>query len=212
MVRTRIGPCRTAGRWLGAAILLVAAAPAFAADSFRCGGHIVERGDRAIRVEALCGPPSLVEHRPVESVYGYGVDGVETWTYNFGPRKLLRVLTLRNGRVSDISSDGYGFLARDKTASTRAKSRCNPYDLAEGMTSFRVLDLCGPPDDQQQVQVFVPLTPKERARYPHLRHSKRQVQREEWTYNFGRDHLIRTLTLENGRVRHIDVGERGFGP
>ena len=34
---------------------------------------------------------------------------VEEWTYNFGPRKLMRLIRLENGVVADIQELGYGF-------------------------------------------------------------------------------------------------------
>lgn len=199
-------------RCLLALLLVVLVAPAWSADSFRCDGQIIERGDRALRVKTLCGPPDLVEDRPVDTIYGYGHDGTQTWTYNLGPRKLLRVVTLRNGRVVDISSDGYGFVEQAPSAAEPTGQRCNPYDLVAGLSSYRVLELCGPPDDRQRVDVFVPLSKQARKAYPHLGAARQRIHREHWLYNFGRDHLLRTVVLENGRVVDVDVGERGFGP
>ena len=34
---------------------------------------------------------------------------VEEWTYNFGPRKLMRVVRFENGLVSDVTQLGYGY-------------------------------------------------------------------------------------------------------
>lgn len=208
MVMPRNSLCRI----IAVASLWVLAGTSTAADSFRCDGQIIETGDRALRVETLCGPPSLVENRPVSSVYGYAHDGTQTWTYNFGPRKLVRVLTFRNGRVADIASDGYGFVEQRDSRAAQSKKRCNPYDLTAGLSSYRVLELCGPPDDRQQINVLVPLSKQAQAAYPHLGKARQRIQREHWLYNFGSDHLLRTVVLENGRVVDVDVGERGFGP
>ena len=207
MVNPRYLPCL-----LAAMGLFWPVQHAAAADSFRCNGQIIETGDRALRVKTLCGPPDLVEDRPVDTLYGYGHRGTQTWTYNFGPRKLVRILTLRNGRVADISSDGYGFTGKPRGHAQPSAGRCNPYALVSGLSSYRVLELCGPPDDRQRVDVLVPLNDKTLAVYPHLAKARQRVHREHWLYNFGRDHLLRTVVIENGRVVDVDVGERGFGP
>lgn len=204
-------------RWALPGVLLMAglgawAPQATAGDSFRCNGHVVEVGDLALRVRSLCGPPSLVEQQVPAPAGDYGAPSGERWTYNFGPRKLLRVLTLRNGRVADIDSDGYGFATPRRPMPAAGSGRaCNPYDLIEGLSSYRVLRLCGAPDSRERRQVIVPLDRRTLARFPHLRHAGRQVLRERWVYNFGPDALLRTLTLEDGRVVDVDIGERGFG-
>lgn len=32
----------------------------------------------------------------------------EEWTYNFGPRRFMQVVTFENGRLIDVQSAGYG--------------------------------------------------------------------------------------------------------
>ncbi len=34
---------------------------------------------------------------------------VEEWTYNFGPRRLMRVIRFENGLVTSIRQLGYGY-------------------------------------------------------------------------------------------------------
>ena len=34
---------------------------------------------------------------------------VEEWTYNFGPRKLMRIIRFENGLVADVKELGYGY-------------------------------------------------------------------------------------------------------
>jgi hypothetical protein len=111
--------------WLCSATCLLAgllpAGPA-AADSLRCGTHLVTDGDSADKVQALCGPPTGVTRteilrRPVYWHYGrpyyLSLDplpvSVEFWTYNLGPGKLMRRLRLEDGLVVEIETLGRGY-------------------------------------------------------------------------------------------------------
>ena len=95
-------------------VLAVAAAgPAFA---LRCGNNIVDVGDSKIEVLAKCGEPTLKEevgeditreHDSRESRKAKRY--VEKWTYNFGSTRFIYVLTIRDGKVIDISSEDKGF-------------------------------------------------------------------------------------------------------
>lgn len=103
---------------LAAALL---ARPA-AADSFRCGNRLITDGDNADKVITLCGPPTEVSRseilrRPVIWRFGrpyYLSDepepvGVEFWTYNLGPNKLMRRIRLEDGLVVEITTLGHGY-------------------------------------------------------------------------------------------------------
>ena len=105
------------------------------AEAFRCGSKIVKKGDLLAKVKHYCGEPTAVQRRSISrgswvsntsgdvSGTGSGVSGtagtigrstrtevfVEEWTYNFGSRKLMRVVTFENGVVTNIDSDSYGF-------------------------------------------------------------------------------------------------------
>jgi hypothetical protein len=37
---------------------------------------------------------------------------IEQWTYNLGPRKLMRSIRLENGIVRDVDHLGYGYTKR----------------------------------------------------------------------------------------------------
>lgn len=105
--------------------LLAAALLAFAADAradaLRCGNRVISHGDHVSKVLRYCGEPVTVESRVVQrSVVAFGsllylghrlVEDVviEEWTYNFGPRKLMRQVRLENGIVKDVRELGYGF-------------------------------------------------------------------------------------------------------
>ena len=111
---------------LSCAAALTAAAPA-RADGFRCGTKLVVEGSTRGEVVARCGEPTEVERRailrrPVLWRFGrpyYLSDDlvevpVETWTYNLGPTKLMRRLTIEDGEVVDIETLGYGYPGKRK--------------------------------------------------------------------------------------------------
>ena len=105
---------------LGAIALLAVGAEA-AADTLRCGNRLVSRGDHAAKLLRYCGEPVAVQSRLVQRrVVAFGAYFhprlglledvvVEEWTYNFGPRKLMRQVRLENGLVEEVRELGYGF-------------------------------------------------------------------------------------------------------
>lgn len=99
------------------------------ATSMRCGRKLVDRGDRSHEVRSLCGEPdardSRTESRTVRKVVHVpcGPQGkgrcaqvvertvnvqVEVWTYDEGPRRLIRYLTFENGVLVDIDTGSHG--------------------------------------------------------------------------------------------------------
>ena len=100
---------------LTALLLIAAAAPAHA---FRCGSRIITRGDHADKILYYCGDPVAVhtwwKQRPYFT-HGVQLRGaieevlVEEWTFNLGPRQLMRVVRLENGYVEEIKHLGYGY-------------------------------------------------------------------------------------------------------
>ena len=99
-----------------ALLLLAASAPAHA---FRCGQRLIARGDPAEKVLQYCGEPVAVTKRLKQRSYfiesGLRVPGaieevvVEEWTYNLGPRLLMRMVVLENGYVEEVRPLGYGY-------------------------------------------------------------------------------------------------------
>jgi hypothetical protein len=95
--------------------------PAFVAPAhaFRCGTRIITRGDHAEKMLRFCGEPTSVQTRLQTRGYvtefGRVFPGVveeivvEEWTYNLGPRQLMRLVRLENGFVTDIKQLGYGY-------------------------------------------------------------------------------------------------------
>jgi hypothetical protein len=92
------------------------------ADGLRCGNRLIRDGDARAEVRAFCGEPVDVQtrtilRRPVYNLRGrlvYSGDGlieipVETWTYNFGPNKLMRRVRFVDGIVDEVETLGYGY-------------------------------------------------------------------------------------------------------
>ena len=107
-----------------AGLTLVAAALAAPAqaDSLRCGSRVIRDGDPSVEVRAFCGEPADVQTRTILRRPRYDYRGrlvyfgdsvveipVETWTYNFGPNKLMRRIRFVDGRVDGVETLGYGY-------------------------------------------------------------------------------------------------------
>lgn len=95
------------------------------ADVMRCAGKLVREGDSSVQLRNYCGDPLDIQYRSILRRPTYQVRGrivsfgdelvevpVETWTYNFGPNKLMRRVRLIDGLVSEIETLGYGFHER----------------------------------------------------------------------------------------------------
>jgi len=196
-----------------AAVLLLASiglsTPAQGSSSIRCGSKLVSEGTLAAEVLAICGEPDLRDVWAPPGGYGSGyIAPTEQWTYNFGSSKLLRVLLIRNGRVDRIGTEGYGF-------PTPTRKRCGQTDILPGMTKYRLLMRCGEPLTRVADYVFYPEPRHPYDLHPDLRdlhNAVSPVYREEWTYNFGSNKLLRIVILENGVVVDVDSGSRGFDP
>jgi len=116
-----------------AAGVVIFAEPALA---FRCGSKLVTEGAHISKVLSICGNPTYRETRSIlvsqidpiqfggRRIYRKGPDGlyvtpghgpflqevtVTELTYNFGPSRLVRHLTFRNGYLHDIDEFGYGY-------------------------------------------------------------------------------------------------------
>jgi len=96
--------------------------------------------------------------------------------------------------------------------------RCSGSIVSIGDTKSRVIDKCGEPDHIEPWQ-------EERIKkdhyysYDHYRSYegyrepflvKEYVRIEEWTYNLGPTSFIRYLLFENGRLRKINLGDKGY--
>lgn len=179
---------------------VMAMSSAAADDSVRCRDRLVSVGDLKLQVLRACGQPDYREDRFV------GLRGpfsqIEAWTYDLGPNQFIRVFEFSAGRLQSISFDGYGF-------ATGAQPQCQPSALTTGMSAYRLQRSCGPPDSIDVLEVLAP--PRPLLRPPAAQtYSVIATHRERWVYNFGPRHLLRIITLENGRVTDIELGDRGF--
>lgn len=115
---------------------LLTAQPALA---FRCKGRLISEGDPQAKVLHYCGEPVSTQQRVVyrggipRVSSGINVRSgeselsatreellihqrsvveviVEEWTYNLGPRRLMRLVQFENGLVKDVRQLGYGYL------------------------------------------------------------------------------------------------------
>ena len=119
-------------RWMGlpmlaGALLLLAAAAS--ANGMRCQNKIIQPGDTAYEVKALCGPPDDVQQRSEQRRVARAVErpcpanpmlrcaGVEEvtvdvpleeWTYDFGPQRFIQYLTFEAGKLRHVRSGNYG--------------------------------------------------------------------------------------------------------
>ena len=115
------GGCRTkrlVGVLTGLVVLTLSGTAA--GSSIRCGTRIISEGDHVARLLRYCGEPDIAHTRRALRPF-YSLTGatyypgfteevwIEEWTYNFGPHKLMRLVTLENGVVIDIKHLGYGF-------------------------------------------------------------------------------------------------------
>lgn len=120
----------------GSRLLLLLLAIGFAAPALalRCGNKLVQRGDPMPKVLKFCGEPVATQTRSIvrrgiprsrvfrdRDLRGFSEDEllindrayvevlVDEWTYNFGPRKLMRIIRFENGLVADVKELGYGY-------------------------------------------------------------------------------------------------------
>ena len=95
------------------------------AATFKCGTEIVRPGMTTMDVLLRCGPPSFKELKRVitEGTYGrrspYGpprgrggysevTETVETWHYNCGAHRFIKILTFRGGLLDRVRVGRYG--------------------------------------------------------------------------------------------------------
>ena len=101
--------------------LLLCALPA-SADTLRCGSKLVYEGDLMAVVRSRCGQPAQISHSTILRFPTVWIRGrphqlgdqqieipVETWVYNFGPRKFMRQLRFEDGVLVEIAALDYGY-------------------------------------------------------------------------------------------------------
>ncbi len=187
-------------------------------DSFAltCRNKWVETGDRKVEVLMKCGEPLLVEKYQERAItyrdfLGRVIKGretytyVEEWTYNFGSNRFLYFLKFVNDRLFNMEEGTRGF---DGPLPSKPKSTCGQ-TLEAGDRKVDVLLKCGPPtfkDEKVEEQYHSIFSGQDRL----FEEEKSYRVIEEWTYNFGPNHFLYFIKLENGRVRSIESGGYGY--
>lgn len=200
---------KTIRRGLLGWLMATLATDALAGSSMRCGARLVEEEDFAAEVLAACGEPSFRDPFAVHGRNGGLFVDSEVWTYDFGPQQLLRLVTLRNGRVRQIETDGYGFPPNHAP-------RCEPRRVVEGLSKYRLVMLCGEPVTKRSENHLKPLYARpeiyrgQGGTYAYRNQYVTPVYREEWVYNFGSRSPMRRVILEDGRVTDVETIDRGF--
>lgn len=128
---------------LVAAVLLGACANAWPLG-LRCGARIVAPGMLATQVLAACGTPFWTDSYSTLEVLGAGGPverqrevNWDVWYYNFGPSRLMQMLSFRDGELQAVAALGYGF--------AQIGSACVAPAAARGLASGELLARCGEP-------------------------------------------------------------------
>ena len=192
------------------AALALCAGVARADGSLRCGGRLVSVGDARIDLLGRCGEPALRDRRLDERWEGVtdGTKGqgrrtttvIEEWTYDFGPFKLTRIATLKNGTLADIRTGGYGYGGSAKPAA----QECSEQSVSVGERTSDVLAKCGEPawKDTRQEEI------SQRLQTGQVQ--KTLITIEEWTYDLGPTRFVRIFTFRNGTLSDIRTGGYGY--
>jgi hypothetical protein len=210
-------PTRTSPASLALVALL--AMPLVArADSLRCDGGIIAVGDSKLDLLGKCGQPTLREEIPAAAGV-FGATGVsrplvvqERWTYNFGPRAFVQVVTLEVGVVKAIERGGYGYdLGSSPPAPARLpRARCSHSgSFSIGDSTFEVLARCGEPALREETFAQVAVeAPGVRGTSTVI--GTTSVRLELWTYDFGPQVKTRRLEFEAGRLARVVTGGYGY--
>jgi hypothetical protein len=83
---------------------------------------VVRVGDTKAAVEAKCGPPASKEisstvtsgekdssQQQSRRSYEEVSQTIETWTYDFGPSRLMQILRFHGDALQSIETGGYGY-------------------------------------------------------------------------------------------------------
>jgi len=154
---------------------------------------------------------------------------IEEWTYNFGSRSFMQYLTFVNGKLKKIEDGPRGTYR--KALSGSSQSRCS--DLIEkGDRKIEVIMNCGDPYSieyfwEEQFSAVssairirkIPQFKRKRDRYKKeytfirekiYEQSRRLINIEEWTYNFGPGRFMNFIQFQNGKVKKVEYGAYGF--
>ncbi len=154
---------------------------------------------------------------------------LEEWTYNFGSTRFIQYLTFVNGRLKKIE-DGPKGSDRD-ILSGYTKSRCG-HPVEKGDRKIEVIVKCGDPYSMEYhwEEQFSEVSSAVRTRkipqfhkqgntykkdYRYIRErvneqTRKLINIEEWTYNFGPRRFLYFIEFNNGEVVKIEDGDYGF--
>lgn len=173
---------------------------------FACNENVVSLGFNKAEVLIKCGKPTWTSnstqhiidnaYTPLETRFS---TATEQWIYNFGPNRLVRILTFENGRLTHVDASDYGYLEGQSLTES-----CAPIDFKVGRSLAEIRARCGQPffTDSRREELLTSIsTTAKRVTVNSI---------EEWTYNFGPNQFLRILTFRNGYLSEIRTGERGL--
>jgi len=226
-------PARALTAWLALAAAGLAPAPALA-DSLRCDGGLVGVGDTKLELLGKCGRPALAEQRTVErggallagpqgAVGQVAAVPVETWTYDFGPRQFVQIVTLEAGRITAVVRGGYGYepAGGDLARAFIPRARCDHLSIHVGDRTFDLLAKCGEPASRdvtvvrQQVVLQEAAAPREPAHRQAGQAGRREGgQREAGRGERRHDQAREAPVLVQGAATSVNVElwAYDFGP
>ena len=182
---------------------------AFAGDLrvLRHGGEIVQVGDSQLDILLRLGRPSGKISNDYTIIHGDIEHGdrdyvtQEYWFYNFGSRQFTYTLIFENSFLTHIEQGFYGNDNPDTYVCNAESKLVNNLEIMP-----QVLMKCGEPD-------FVEVTRMDRIeKLEKGLHRQYHVRIEDWTYNFGPDQFTSILRFENGVLKEIFQGDRGWEP
>jgi len=188
-----------------ALLLVVLLPPTLMAAEYRCADTIISVGDTSGELLMKCGEPDWKQSHAEEIIETLDKDSkrrtiisVDEWTYNLGPDRFMRIFKLRDGKVVDVRSGGYGS-AKEQAG----RSQCGDQIISVGDSAADVMAKCGKPAWQDKREEVI------RGQLDDNTVRKVSVTVEDWTYNFGPNQFLRIFTFRNGKVTDVRTG--GYG-
>lgn len=184
------------------ALIVFFVLPASQGMALRCDKGLVDVGDHKAEVLSRCGAPASSELVAVEKstdrVGGAVVREVpvERWTYNFGPKSFLQILTFRGGILTRIESG-------DRVPAEAGGGRLL---AAIGDTKAEVRTRNGEPFFEELVGTETVSAPSTNVGSQSV--TRTEIPVERWTYRFGPGRFMQILTFKGGRLVRIETGDR----
>lgn len=96
-------------------------------------------------------------------------------------------------------------------AAEASSLRCGSKLVAEGSTQVETIRKCGEPISKVSRTEVETTKVKEKDERFEVSQEKAVVKTiEEWTYNFGPNHFLQTVTFVDGKLRKVESGDYGF--